>query len=84
MPRRPGSSPAAASCTATSPACWPRIDGLLAEHGLNIEEQLLSTTGGVGYVVTDVPGAVTPDVVEELRQMPETIRARRAAALPCR
>jgi D-3-phosphoglycerate dehydrogenase len=52
-----------------------RIDGLLAQHGLNIEQQVLSTTGAVGFAVTDVPGVVGPDVVEELRQMPETIRA---------
>ena len=74
MPRQPGSSRLLV-LHRNQPGVLARIDGLLAQHGLNIEQQVLSTTGGVGFAVTDVPGAVTPDVVEELRQMPETIRA---------
>ncbi len=56
------------------PGAMARIDGLLAQHGLNIEQQVLSTTGAVGFAVTDVAGAVGADVVEELRQMSDTIR----------
>ena len=48
---------------------------MLAEHGLNIEQQLPSTPGVVGYVVTDVPGADSAEVVEQLRDMPAIIRA---------
>ena len=75
LPRQPGSLPPAACCTATSRVCSRGSTALLAEHGLNIEQQVLSTTGAVGFAVTDVPGTVGPDVVAELRQMPETIRA---------
>jgi D-3-phosphoglycerate dehydrogenase len=74
MPRLPGSSRLLV-LHRNQPGVLARIDGLLAQHGLNIEQQVLSTTGAVGFAVTDVPGAVPPDVVEELRQMPETIRA---------
>ena len=74
MPRQPGSSRLLV-LHRNQPGVLARIDGLLAQHGLNIEQQVLSTTGAVGFAVTDVPGAVSRDVVEELRQMPETIRA---------
>jgi D-3-phosphoglycerate dehydrogenase len=74
MPRQPGSSRLLV-LHRNQPGVLARIDGLLAQHGLNIEQQVLSTTGAVGFAVTDVPGAVGRDVVEELRQMPETIRA---------
>ena len=56
------------------PGVMARIDGMLAQHELNIEQQVLSTTGGVGFAVTDVAGSVRAEVIEELREMPETIR----------
>jgi D-3-phosphoglycerate dehydrogenase len=74
MPRQPDSSRLLV-LHRNEPGVLARIDGFLAQRGLNIEQQVLSTTGGVGFAVTDVPGAVGPDVVEELRRMPETIRA---------
>jgi D-3-phosphoglycerate dehydrogenase len=74
MPRLPGASRLLV-LHRNQPGVLARIDGLLAQHGLNIEQQVLSTTGAVGFAVTDVPGAVGDDVVEELRRMPETIRA---------
>jgi D-3-phosphoglycerate dehydrogenase len=74
MPRQPGSSRLLV-LHRNQPGVLVKIDGVLAARGLNIEQQVLSTTGAVGFAVTDVPGAVGPEVVEELRQMPETIRA---------
>jgi D-3-phosphoglycerate dehydrogenase len=56
------------------PGVMARIDGMLASHGLNIEQQVLSTTGAVGFAGTDVGGAIPAAVIEELRQLPETIR----------
>ena len=59
QPAEPGarrSSPACTAsptCTATSPACSRRVNATLAEHGVNIEGQLLATRGELGYVVTD-------------------------------
>jgi D-3-phosphoglycerate dehydrogenase / 2-oxoglutarate reductase len=73
MPLRPGSTRLLV-LHRNQPGAMARIDGLLAQHGLNIEQQVLSTTGGVGFAVTDVSGPVRAEVIEELRQMPDTIR----------
>jgi D-3-phosphoglycerate dehydrogenase len=74
MPRQPGSSRLLV-LHRNQPGVLARIDALLAQHGLNIEQQVLSTTGGVGFAVTDVARAVDAGIIEELRRMPETIRA---------
>ncbi|CAN5660449.1 phosphoglycerate dehydrogenase [soil metagenome] len=58
------------------PGVLARINGLLAEHQVNVEAQLLGTKGDVGYVVTDSAGGVTQSIVDEIRAMPETIRLR--------
>jgi D-3-phosphoglycerate dehydrogenase len=58
------------------PGVLARINGLLAEHAVNVEAQLLGTRGEIGYVVTDSAGGVTQSIVEEMRAMPETIRLR--------
>jgi D-3-phosphoglycerate dehydrogenase len=58
------------------PGVLARINGLLAEHQVNVEAQLLGTRGEVGYVVTDSASGVTQAIVDEIRAMPETIRLR--------
>jgi D-3-phosphoglycerate dehydrogenase len=58
------------------PGVLARINGLLAEHSVNVEAQLLGTRGEVGYVVTDSAAGVTQTIVDEIRAMPETIRLR--------
>ncbi|WP_282945429.1 phosphoglycerate dehydrogenase [Cellulomonas endometrii] len=57
------------------PGVLAAVNQTLAEHGANIEGQLLATRGEVGYVVTDA-GSVEREVVEALRSRPETIRLR--------
>lgn len=57
------------------PGVLAAVNQTLAEHGANIEGQLLATHGEVGYVVTDAV-AVEREVVEALRARPETIRLR--------
>lgn len=59
-----------------APGVLATINGLLGEHGVNIEAQSLATRGPLGYVVTDVADAVGPDVLTELAQLPETVRLR--------
>lgn len=56
------------------PGVLATINGLLAEHGVNIESQQLATTGELGYVATDIVGAPPAEIVDKLRAMPETIR----------
>ncbi|GAA4355711.1 phosphoglycerate dehydrogenase [Angustibacter luteus] len=58
------------------PGVLATVNALFAEHGVNVEAQNLSTRGDVGYLVTDVNADYTPEIVERLEQMPETIRLR--------
>ncbi|WP_346618430.1 phosphoglycerate dehydrogenase [Blastococcus montanus] len=56
------------------PGALAHLAGVLADGGLNVEQQLLTTAGSVGYAVTDVRGTLVDAVVEQLRGLPETIR----------
>jgi D-3-phosphoglycerate dehydrogenase len=58
------------------PGVLARVNGLFAEHGVNVEAQLLGTRGEFGYVVTDSASGTTQAIVDEIRAMPETIRLR--------
>jgi D-3-phosphoglycerate dehydrogenase len=49
---------------------------LLANSHVNIEGQVLSTRGELGYVITDVAGALTAELIDKLESMPETVRLR--------
>ena len=59
-----------------TPGVLAGINRTLAESGVNIEAQLLSTRGELGYVVTDIGAELAPDVLEVLETMPQTIRLR--------
>ena len=55
-----------------------RLNDVFARHNVNIATQFLQTDAKIGYVVIDADGAV-PDalaVLEEIRDLPGTIRAR--------
>jgi D-3-phosphoglycerate dehydrogenase len=58
------------------PGVMATINGVLAEHKVNVEAQLLGTRGDLGYVVTDVGAALTDEMLEQLRGLPETVRLR--------
>jgi D-3-phosphoglycerate dehydrogenase len=58
------------------PGVLARVNGLLAEGGVNVEAQLLATHGDLGYVVTDSASGTTQAIVNQIRAMPETIRLR--------
>ncbi|MDQ6657147.1 MAG: phosphoglycerate dehydrogenase [Actinomycetota bacterium] len=74
LPRRPGDR-RLIHFHLNSPGVLAKVNGILGEHNVNIEGQVLNTLGHNGYVVTDV--AELPDtVVEQLRALPETIRLR--------
>ena len=59
-----------------TPGVLATVNGLLADHGVNIEGQLLSTRGSHGYVVTDIASEPTPEVLAALCELPETVRLR--------
>jgi D-3-phosphoglycerate dehydrogenase len=54
------------------------LNEVFAGHGLNIVAQHYQTDGKIGYVVLDVEGSVANGVaiLEEIRALPGTIRAR--------
>jgi D-3-phosphoglycerate dehydrogenase / 2-oxoglutarate reductase len=58
------------------PGVLATINGMLAEHKVNIEGQLLGTRGDLGYVITDVAVDYPPAVPTELAAMSETVRLR--------
>jgi D-3-phosphoglycerate dehydrogenase / 2-oxoglutarate reductase len=58
------------------PGVLASINGLLADHKVNIEAQLLGTRGDLGYVLTDVSVDYPPEVLDALSAMEETVRVR--------
>ncbi len=59
-----------------TPGVLGAVDGLLAEHSINIVAQLLATAGDYGYVVTDVAGPLSDEACSQLRALPVTVRLR--------
>ena len=58
------------------PGVLASINRVLAEHGVNVEGQLLRTRDEYGYVLTDIGSEYRQDVLAELSAMPVTIRLR--------
>jgi D-3-phosphoglycerate dehydrogenase len=58
------------------PGVLATVNGLLANGHVNIEGQVLSTRGELGYVITDVAGMVSDEVIDKLENMLETVRLR--------
>ena len=59
-----------------TPGVLAAVNGVLAEHGINVEAQVLGTRGGLGYVVTDVAAPQGRAVADALLALPETLRLR--------
>jgi len=59
-----------------TPGVLAAVNATLADHGVNIEGQLLATHGELGYVVTDIGSDIDPTTVHALQQMPQTVRLR--------
>lgn len=59
-----------------TPGVLAAVNKTLAEHGTNIEGQLLATRGEIGYVVTDAGSTLETAVVDALRAMDQTIKLR--------
>ena len=58
------------------PGVLASVDGLMAEHSINIVGQLLATAGDYGYVVTDVSGPLPDAACAQLRALPVAVRLR--------
>ncbi len=58
------------------PGVLATINQMLADHGTNIESQLLGTRDDLGYVLTDIAAEYTGDMLASLRDLDVTIRLR--------
>jgi D-3-phosphoglycerate dehydrogenase len=58
------------------PGVLAAVNRVLADHGVNVEGQLLRTRDDFGYVLTDISAEYSEAVLAELRAMPVTIRLR--------
>jgi D-3-phosphoglycerate dehydrogenase len=59
-----------------TPGVLATVDGLLAEHHINILAQLLATSGEYGYVVTDLAEPLGAAASEQLQALPVTVKLR--------
>jgi D-3-phosphoglycerate dehydrogenase len=58
------------------PGVLATINRVLADHGVNVEGQMLRTRDDLGYVLTDIGTTYSDEVLDELRAMDVTIRLR--------
>ena len=58
------------------PGVLAAINSTLARHDVNVEAQLLTTRGPLGYVLTDIGIDYAADVVHDLAALPDTVRLR--------
>ncbi len=59
-----------------TPGILAQINQVLADAGININGQYLKTNESVGYVISDVNKKYNQNVLQKLKQIPDTIRFR--------
>jgi D-3-phosphoglycerate dehydrogenase / 2-oxoglutarate reductase len=59
-----------------TPGVLAQVNSILADHQVNVEGQLLNTRGEYGYLITDISGDYSDEVLDQLRAMDQTIRLR--------
>ncbi|HEY0002904.1 MAG TPA: phosphoglycerate dehydrogenase [Actinoplanes sp.] len=59
-----------------TPGVLAQVNSILAEHRVNVEGQLLSTRGEYGYLITDIGGDFSDEVLARLQSMEQTVRLR--------
>lgn len=59
-----------------TPGVMARINQIFANHGANIEGQVLGTSGEVGYALADISSELPEPAVREVESLPEAIRMR--------
>ncbi|UBM58395.1 phosphoglycerate dehydrogenase [Marinilongibacter aquaticus] len=59
------------------PGIMAKINTIFAKHNINVMGQYLKTNEKIGYVIVDVEISYTPEFLEELREIPETIKFRK-------
>jgi D-3-phosphoglycerate dehydrogenase len=59
-----------------TPGVLAQVNRILAEHNVNVEGQMLSTRGEYGYLITDIARGYPDEVLDQLRDMEQTVRLR--------
>ncbi|MFD1719316.1 phosphoglycerate dehydrogenase [Georgenia deserti] len=59
-----------------TPGVLALVNQTFAEHGANIEGQILGTLGEIGYVVTDIGSELPREAVAAVSEMEDTVRLR--------
>ena len=58
------------------PGIVANVSSIFASHGVNIVGQSLKTRDSVGYLVTEIADKVPDDMLQEIRDVSETIKLR--------
>ncbi len=58
------------------PGVMSKVNGIFAKYGVNIVGQYLKTSEKIGYVITDVAKNYSKEIVQELKEIEETIKFR--------
>ncbi|WP_266363938.1 phosphoglycerate dehydrogenase [Tellurirhabdus rosea] len=58
------------------PGILAKINAIFAKHNINIQGQYLKTTESIGYVITDIAKNYDENVIQELRDIDNTIKFR--------
>jgi D-3-phosphoglycerate dehydrogenase / 2-oxoglutarate reductase len=66
------------------PGMLLHINEILAKRGINIDRQVLDTRGQLGYAIYDINRGFDQELVEELQQIPHTVRVRVPEAVAVR
>lgn len=61
---------------ANVPGILAKINGIFAKHGVNITGQYLKTSDKIGYVITDITKDYSDEIIQELRNIEQTIKFR--------
>lgn len=59
------------------PGILAKINSIFASHHINVKGQYLKTNEKIGYVIVDVEISYTPEFLEELKDIEETIKFRK-------
>ncbi len=57
-----------------TPGVLALVNQTFAEFGANIDGQILSTAGAIGYVITDISSELPGEAVDAIATMPDTVR----------
>jgi D-3-phosphoglycerate dehydrogenase / 2-oxoglutarate reductase len=58
------------------PGILKDINYVFTNKKINISAEFLQTDGEIGYVIIDTESDLGPEIIDELRKIPHTIRAR--------